>query len=99
MVKASELVAQLLTENPNLRDDDRELYLAYLEKHRGAAHLLAQQGWAGLCHLFRDEATLSYESIRRARQKLQADGRFLGTRAEERGRMQHEVRGIFRRDD
>lgn len=96
MEKAAALIGRLLEREPSLRDDDRELYLAYLKEYRGAAQTLGEGAWTALCAFWRDKDTLSYEAVRRARQKLQQAGLYQGARHEERGRIQHEVRGALR---
>jgi hypothetical protein len=82
LLNAFELTEKLLEEEPDTRSDDRLLVERYYFKYHGLTTLREVR---------RHKEVPSYETIRRARQRIQADGRCLPVKTVTDGRMESQV--------
>lgn len=75
---ARDKVAFLLERYPQLRDNDKELYLSYLFKFHNLKKVLnsSKDPYKTFCKLFLHDKTISFNTIRRVRAKFQQDGLF-----------------------
>lgn len=86
-------VEKLLERNPDSRNSDK--YLIYLYVHEVLGVPITYEQWQKI-------SGVSFESIRRVRQKIQEEGRYLPTDPEvarKRGRNQEEIRNYYAGDD
>jgi hypothetical protein len=72
-------VETLLSNYPQLRDSDKLLWLAYLNKFHNLNQIIGQASYELLKSLLMNENTPTMESVRRVRQKLQEEGKYQGT--------------------
>lgn len=77
-------VEALISQFEPLRDDDKRLWLAYLNVFHSLEKRLnnAENPWEELKLVLYDKDTPMPESIRRIRQKFQQDGLYLGKKRE-----------------
>ena len=79
LVKVKDKVEFLLKQYPVLRDDDKKLWLAYLNKyHNLRENLKSSDPYESFKSIMLDPKTPTMESIRRTRQKFQESGKYLG---------------------
>lgn len=78
----TERVASLLNTNPDLRDDDRKLWVSYLVEYCDLKDSLGHEAFQIFLSVI--EKCPSYETVRRSRQKLQEAGKFLGNNRKKR---------------
>lgn len=71
-------VTSILSEHEETRDSDKLLWLAYLCKHHDLKNKIGWISYAQLKAVIMDDNTPTMESVRRVRQKLQEDGKFVG---------------------
>jgi hypothetical protein len=72
-------VSFILDKFKSTRDDDKQLWLAYLVIHHDLKAKIGDDAYKNLKELIMDKKTPTMESIRRIRQKLQEDGYFIGS--------------------
>lgn len=74
--KAKDIVAYLLDKYPSLRDNDKELYLAYLAQFKDLKNVLnsSHDSYGAFKTLFLSKKTISFNTIRRVRAKFQEEG-------------------------
>lgn len=72
-------VEMILEKYPQTRDSDKLLWLGYLVLFHDLKTLLGDDSYAKFRDLLLSENTPSMESIRRTRQKIQEEGKYLGT--------------------
>jgi hypothetical protein len=82
LLNAFELTEKLLEAEEDTRSDDRLLVERYYLKYHGLTTL---------SEVRKHKEVPSYETIRRARQRIQADGRCLPVQAVTDGRMENQV--------
>jgi hypothetical protein len=83
----------ILRESTVSRNSDVELWLNYMETHHNLKALLGPVAFAQLASVLRDKRTPSFESITRARRKIQEHYPELkGMAAENRREIQESVR-------
>lgn len=90
MGAVTERVSSLLKENPSLRDDDKKLWVTYLERFYGLRTVLGEEAFETFIMIM--EQCPSYETVRRSRQKLQEAGKFLGDNRRKRNNELRELR-------
>lgn len=77
-------VEELLEKYPPLRDSDKLLWLAYLVRYHNLKAHLGDEAYSHLKEIIMDTNTPTMESIRRVRQKLQEQGKYVGEKRKER---------------
>ena len=77
-------VGKLLEDYPVLRDSDKLLWLAYLNKEYDMFHKIGLESYAILKEIIMDDNTPTMESIRRVRQKYQEEGLYVGEKRSKR---------------
>ena len=82
-------VAVLLGTRKYLRDDDKKLWIAYLEKNHNLRSVLGEEAFKAFSQIM--ETCPSYETVRRSRQKLQESGKYLGANRKKRIQEQREL--------
>ena len=92
LLTTKDRVGNLLENNPELRDSDKLLWLAYLNQEHGLKDLIGLDAYYKLKELVMDDNTPTMESIRRVRQKYQEEGFYLGESRKERMQEAEEVR-------
>lgn len=94
LVTSKDKVEFLLKKFPELRDNDKKLWVAYLNIFHGLGEKLrnSQDPWVTFRHVLYDDDTAMPESIRRIRQKFQEAGLYVGEKREARLRESEEVR-------
>lgn len=73
-----EKVTELLSEYPELRDSDKLLWLAYMNKHHQLRYKLGAN-YLDFKKILLSEDVPTMESITRARRKIQEEGQFVGS--------------------
>ena len=81
-------VRQILVENPATRDDDMLLYGVFLEKYRMVA---ADETFYMVCRTAKYRKLPSYESISRARRKIQEETPSLQGTSRRRRKVEEEI--------
>ena len=73
-------VEYLLKNYPALRDSDKKLWISYLVMFHSLRERLleAHDPYEAFCDLYLDKSVPSHESIRRNRQKIQQNGKYVG---------------------
>lgn len=90
-----ERVCSLLKENPTLRDDDRKLWVTYLDRYYNLRNILGPEIFETFKIIL--EKCPSYETVRRSRQKLQESGKYLGKNRKKRNQELEELREYSRK--
>lgn len=85
-------VGYLLDTFPPLRDNDKLLWLAYLNQFHGLRAKLGDESYNVLKAIIISSETPSTESIRRVRQQFQEEGNYLGEKREKRLEEEKRVR-------
>jgi hypothetical protein len=96
--KVADLV-ELLLSQPNsdrLRDSDKLLILAYMNRYHGLAQKIGDRSFAILREIIMNEMP-SLESITRSRRKFQEEGKYIGTNKKERKAQEAKVRENLRK--
>lgn len=96
MKKVYTHVEHILAVYPETRDDDRLLILKFIELNTSLKSILGESKWEVLKTVFL--WVPSFETIRRARQKIQASGKYIGHKQSERQALGEEMRLSERRD-
>ena len=78
--KAKDMVEHILDKYPDTRDNDKLLWLAYLSLFRNLHEVIGRDAYLKLKKVIMSPNTCSMESVRRVRQKLQEDGKYVGTK-------------------
>lgn len=91
----TERVASLLKENHSLRDDDRKLWITYLDRYYHLSSILGPEAFETFQIIL--EKCPSYETVRRSRQKLQESGKYLGNNRKKRNQELEELREYSRK--
>lgn len=73
-----EKVTELLSEYPELRDSDKLLWLAYMNKHHQLRDKIGAN-YLDFRKILLSEDVPTMESITRARRKIQEEGQFVGS--------------------
>lgn len=94
-IKIGDRVEHLLASHSALRDDDKKLWIAYLVIYHGLKEKLGDDAYDAFCDLYMEEAPSS-ESVRRVRQKIQEEGKYLGEKRIKRLRTRNPRRKIIR---
>lgn len=81
--KSKDKVEALLNQYPVVRDSDKLLWLAYLVKFHDLKNELGEVAYRKFERILLDKNTVTMESIRRVRQKFQEQGKYVGTKREE----------------
>ena len=84
-------VEALLTEYPELRDDDLKLAFAYWEHYDNIVNCVGSNIFLHVSQEMLSSRVTNPESIRRVRQKIQQEGRCLGTKKLKRQEAAEEV--------
>lgn len=85
-------VEDLLMQYPLLRDSDKLLWLAFMNRHHGLRRAIGALAYDKLKSILLLKDTPTFESIRRVRQKIQEEGRYQGKKRAERMEEEAEVR-------
>jgi hypothetical protein len=91
----TERVASLLKEDKSLRDDDRKLWITYLDRYYNLSRILGSEAFETFKMIL--EKCPSYETVRRSRQKLQESGKYLGKNRKKRNKEIQELREYSRK--
>jgi hypothetical protein len=91
----TERVASLLKEDKSLRDDDRKLWITYLDRYYSLSRILGSEAFENFKMIL--EKCPSYETVRRSRQKLQESGKYLGKNRKKRNKEIQELREYSRK--
>src|SRR3972149_11755512 len=86
LITIKDRIGNLLEVYSELRDSDKKLWLAYLNRYHGLRDRVnsAKSPYEALRNIFLSDDTPSFESIRRVRQKYQEAGLFVGENRKER---------------
>ena len=86
IIKVQDRVEELLKNYPQLRDNDKKLWIAYLSNYHNLKNNLnsAKDPYLMLETLVYDSETPTLESITRARRKIQEAGRYVGEKRKQR---------------
>lgn len=85
-------VETILYEHPDTRDNDKYLWLAYMNKYHSLRALLGEEAYKALRFIILHPRTPLFESVRRVRQKLQEEGKYLGKKRKQRKNAEQDVR-------
>jgi hypothetical protein len=78
-------IEYILKNYPSLRDSDKKLWISYLVMFHALKETLnsASDPYESFCDLYLSSGVPCTETIRRLRQKIQQDGKYLGTKRRE----------------
>ena len=97
MKKLKNHIEHILAIYPETRDDDRLLIMKFFELNTNIKNTVGPAAWAAFETVFL--VGPSFESIRRARQKIQEKGKYIGHRQDERSALADEMRRSLRSDN
>lgn len=80
LIAVKDRVAYLLSTYPELRDDDKMLWVAYLVTYHQLRAVIGEEAYGKFKTLLTNRDTPTMESIRRVRQKYQEEGQYVGTK-------------------
>ena len=63
----------LISRNPELRDSDKKLWLAYMVHYEGLKNIIYDEAYYDFVNLIMCKSTPSFESLSRARRKVQEE--------------------------
>lgn len=86
----------LLKFYPELRDDDTLLFLAYLNRFHLLREVIGVDAYKKLKALLLDDAVVKFESVSRARRKIQSQGLYQGTKRDLKLEEQEAVKEVVR---
>lgn len=89
-------VESILENHPSTRDNDKFLWLAYMNKHHDLRKTLGVDSYDKLKKILLEKEVPLFESVRRVRQKLQQEGKYHGKKRKNRMHLEKEVRNWTR---
>lgn len=96
IVLVKDRVAKLMEEYPELRDNDTLLFLAYMVKYHYLREVIGPGAYNDLKRILLNDSTPKFESISRARRKIQEEGIMQGLFRFERKVEAENVKAVIR---
>ena len=96
LIKVQDRVYYILDQYPQTRDSDKELWLAYCCLFRGLKEVCKQGSYAAMRHWLINPDTPVFESLSRARRKIQEEHTHLAGAKAQRLEEEQAVREHFR---
>lgn len=96
IIRKSDRVEKLLSTYPETRDSDKLLWLAYMAMYCQLKSVANCEGYQGVKRILMHKDTPPFESITRARRKIQERGLYVGKLREKRLDEADKVRDLMR---
>ena len=96
--KNKDRVLHLLEHHPELRDDDKKLWLKFMVTFHALETALGRDAYKKLEQFMLQKNIPHFESVRRVRQKIQEEGQFRGKKWAERQEEAGVVHEFFSKD-